>query len=157
MLVMAIVRFALIVLALRGARFAYVAFILLGLMYFPAKAGFQLHPHPCELTFGMALAIYSLTNYAHIVFLAFGFILTSAQFRLSNWSAFAWVALITLVLGALVELAEGVTGQGHCRARDLIPDAVGALVGFIIVLLLYRIGWRPNPSWTLLGEWRTTR
>lgn len=36
-------------------------------------------------------------------------------------------------MGALVEISQGVTGKGHCRLRDLIPDAVGALLGSVIV------------------------
>ena len=150
-LLASIIRFVLAALSLRGARWAYVAFVLIGLIYFPMKAGFQLDPHPCELTFGLSLAIHSLTNYPHIVLFALFFIITSAQFRLSNWTTFMWPALVTIVMGALVEVAEGVTGQGHCRSRDLIPDAVGALAGSIIVLLLHKVGWRPQPSWSLWG------
>jgi len=153
MWLLTVVRLILAVLSLRGVRWAYIAFITLGLLYFPAKAGFQLDPHPCEMTFDFPLAIHSLSNYAHIVLFALGFALTSAQFRTWNWSAFAWAAAITIVLGALVEVAQGVTGQGHCRLRDLIPDTVGALAGSVIVLILRRIGWRPRPTWSLVW-WR---
>jgi hypothetical protein len=31
--------------------------------------------------------------------------------------------IATLTVGALVEIAEGVTGAGNCRLRDLIPDS----------------------------------
>src|SRR2546425_9769365 len=55
------------ILSLRGVRWAYISFVLLGLLYFPASVGFRLNPQPCELTPNLALAIYSLTNYAHIV------------------------------------------------------------------------------------------
>ncbi len=153
LLLASIIRFALGILSLRGNRWAYVAFIVLGLLYFPMKVGPRFDPHPCELTFGIWLAIHSLTNYAHIVLFALGFVITSAQFQKSNWSAFAWTALITIVMGALVEIAEGVTGKGHCRLRDLIPDTAGALAGSVIVLLLRKIGWRPNPGWSLM-RWR---
>jgi hypothetical protein len=156
MWLLAFVRLALGILSLRGIRWAYVAFLVLGLLYFPSKAGFSLDPHPCELTFGIPLAVHSLTNYAHIVLFALCFILTSAQFRMSNWSAVAWATAITLAIGALVEIAEGVTGQGHCRLRDLIPDAVGAIAGSVIVRLLKRIGWRPRPTWSLVW-WRGTQ
>lgn len=152
-LLASIIRIALGVLSLRGNRWAYVAFIVLGLLYFPMKAGFRFDPHPCELTFGISLAIHSLTNYAHIVLFALGFVIASAQFRNSNWSMFAWTALIIIAVGALVEIAEGVTGKGHCRLRDLIPDTAGALLGSVIVLILRRIGWRPNPGWSLM-RWR---
>jgi hypothetical protein len=143
---------ALGVLSLRGMRWAYVAFVTLGLLYFPAKAGFQLNPRPCQLTFDTPLAIHSLTNYGHIVLFAVFFIMSSAQFRMSNWSPLAWAGLAAIVMGALVELAQGVTGAGNCRLRDLIPDAVGILIGATIVWLLIKRGWRPQPTWAL--GWR---
>ena len=127
--------------------------MVLGLFYFPMSVGFQFNPQPCELTVSLSLAIFSLTNYAHIVLFALCFVLTSAQFQKSNWSALAWAALITVVMGALVEGAEGVTGKGHCRLRDLIPDTAGAMAGSVIVLLLRKIGWRPNPGWSFMS-WR---
>ena len=145
--------FVLAVLSLRGVRWAYVAFVCLGLLYFPAKVGFRLDPHPCELTFGISLAIHSLTNYAHIVLFTLFFVMTSAQFRMSSWKSFIWAALITMTMGALVEIAEGVTGKGHCRSRDLIPDAAGALIGAVIVLLLIKLGWKRRPTWSL-AFWR---
>jgi hypothetical protein len=157
MWLVAFIRVGLAILSLRGVRWAYVAFLVLGLLYFPAKVGFRFDPHPCELTFGISLALYSLTNYAHIVLFALCFVLTSAQFRTPSRSAFAWAAAITLAVGALVEIAEGATGQGHCRSRDLIPDAVGALTGSVIVMLLNRISWwRPRPTWSL-AWWRGAR
>lgn len=148
-LVTSVVRIALAVFALRGVRWAYVAFLALGLLYFPAKAGFRLDPHPCELAFGVRLAAHSLTNFPHVVLFALGFVLTCAQFRMARRADFAWAALVTLALGAAVEIAEGLTVQGHCRLRDLIPDAVGAAAGAVLVLLLLRLGWKPRPSWSL--------
>ena len=140
---------ALGVLSLRGVRWAYVAFVAAGLLYFPAKAGFQFNPSPCQLTFNTSLAIHSLTNYGHVVLFALFFVMSSAQFRVSNWSPLAWAALAAIVMGALVELAQGLTGEGNCRSRDLIPDGVGILVGAALVWLLIRIGWRPRPTWSL--------
>jgi hypothetical protein len=144
-----IVRIALAICSLRGIRWAYVAFIVLGLLYFPLKVGFRFDPHPCELVFGGRLAIHSLTNFPHIVLFTFGFVLAAAQFRLTKWSDLFGAMLITIAVGAAVEILEGVTGQGHFRSRDLIPDAVGALNGAVIVLIMYKIGWRPRPSWSL--------
>lgn len=153
MWLLAFVILALGVLALRGLRWAYVAFVVLGLFYFPAKVGFRLDPRPCQLAFDIPLAIHSLTNYAHIVLLALFFVMTSAQFRASNRLAFAWSASAGIVMGALVEVAQGITGEGNCRLRDLIPDAAGILLGSVVVLLLRRMGWRPRPTWSLLW-WR---
>jgi hypothetical protein len=150
MWVVTVIRVLLAVLALRSIRWAYVAFMIQGLLYFPLKVNFRFDPHPCELVFGGRLAIYSLTNFPHIVLFSLGYILTAAQFELSKWSSFVWSAGLILFIGALVEILEGVTGQGHCRARDLIPDAAGALIGALIVLAFYRIGWRPRPRWSLM-------
>ena len=138
--------FVLGVLSLRGVRWAYITFVLLGLLYFPAKAGFRLDPQPCELTFDIPLAIHSLTNYPHIVLFALFFVMTSAQFRRSSWSALLWAAIATMTMGVLVEVDEGITNIGHCRSRDLIPDAVGVLVGSVVVLLLNRIRKRTHPG-----------
>lgn len=143
-------------LAIRGVRRAYAAFVALGLLYFPFKAGFRLAPRPCQFAFDIPLAIHSLTNFGHIVLFALFFVMTCAQFRASNRRAFAWAAAGTIVMGALVEVAQGVTGEGNCRLRDLIPDGVGILLGSTIVLLLKRIGWRPRPTWSL-AWWRGTR
>ncbi len=123
------------ILSLRGKRWAYITFVLLGLFYFPASVGFRLSPHPCELAPNLALAIYSLTNYGHIVLFALFFLMTSAQFRMSHWSGFAWAAIASVTMGVLVELAEGISGNHHCRLRDLIPDAAGIVLGAGVVLL----------------------
>jgi len=133
------------VLSLRGVRWAYFTFVVLSLLYFPASAGFRLAPRPCELTFGLQLATHSLTNYAHIVLFALFFLMTRAQLRMSVPRAIAWAAAATLTMGMLVELAQGVTGGGHCRLRDLIPDAAGIVLGSIVVLVRNRISARPQP------------
>ena len=125
------------VLSVRGIRWAYTAFIVLGLSYFPARAGFRLDPHACELLVGPRLALFSLTNYAHIVQFALFFVISCAQFTrpgVSTRTAFVRAAIATVVMGALVELAEGVSGRGHCRLRDLIPDSAGVIVGLVAVL-----------------------
>ena len=137
---------ALAILSLRGIRWAYITYIILGLLYFPASVGFRLNPQPCELTFDLPLAIHSLTNYAHIVGLALFFMMTSAQLRMTTWSAYALAAAATIVMGVLVEAGQGLTGNGHCRLRDLVPDTAGILVGSVIVLLWNRIRPRPQPA-----------
>jgi hypothetical protein len=144
--------FALAILALRGVRRAYVAYVPLGLFYFPMRVGFQLHPHPCEVTFGLQLAVYSLTNFPHIVMFAFFFIMSCAQFPKPNRSTFMWAFLAVIVMGALVEIAEGVSGSGHCRSRDLIPDAAGGLLGAVIVLLWNKLRGRRQPGPALSPE-----
>ena len=156
MWILAVVRVALGLLALRGVRWAYAAFVALGLLYFPAKVGFRPTPRPCQLAFDLPLAAHSLTNYAHIILFALFFVMTSAQFRKLNRRALLRAAAATLAMGALVEVAQGVTGEGNCRLRDLIPDGVGILIGSAVVLLLKRVGWRPRPTWSL-AWWRDAR
>ena len=134
------------ILSFRGRRWAYVTFVLLGLLYFPASAGFRLNPQPCELIPNIALAVYSLTNYAHIVLFVLFFLMTSAQFRMSQWSGYAWAALACIAMGILVEVAEGISGSGHCRLRDLIPDAAGIGFGSGIVYLWNRMRRRPHAT-----------
>lgn len=127
------------ILSLRGMRWAYVTFVVLGLLYFPASVGFRLNPQRCELVPNLPLAIYSLTNYRHIVLFVLFFLMTSAQFRMSQWRGYAWAAVACIAMGILVELAEGISGTHHCRLRDLIPDAAGVVLGAGIVFLWNRM------------------
>ena len=107
------------ILAARGARWAYITFVVLGILYFPASVGFHLHPQPCEGLPTMALAVYSLGNYGHIVLFVLFFIMTSAQFNMSRWSGFVWAAAACLSMGILVELAQGVSG-----AHTIVAHAI---------------------------------
>ena len=132
------------VLSLRGTRWAYVTFVVLGLLYFPVSVGFRLNPQPCELIPSLSLAVFSLTNYAHILLFILFFLMTSAQFRMSHWSGYAWAAAACMTMGILIEIAEGINGNHHCRLRDLIPDAAGVLLGSIIVFLWNRMRERPQ-------------
>ena len=128
------------ILSARGALWAYITFVVLGLLYFPVSVGFQLNPQPCALVIDGPLALHSMTNYPHIVLFTLFFLITSVQFKLPFWQRLGWSALAAITMGALVELAEGITGSGHCRARDLIPDSAGILLGALIVLLWTK--WR---------------
>jgi hypothetical protein len=121
------------VLAFRGVRWAYVAFIALGVLFFPARAGFHFDPHPCELALNVPLAVYSLGNWKHIVLFAILFLMTSVHARRHPFvigTAMVWA------FGVYVEVAEGFTGNGHCRVRDLVPDTAGALLGAAILLVI---------------------
>lgn len=136
------VSFVLAVLSLRGIRWAYMGVIMLALLYFPASVGFRIHPRGCELTFSARLALFSLTNYAHIVLFALFFVMSVIQVgaaRVTGVRALACAAAATLIMGALVELAEGLTGTHHCRVRDLIPDSAGMLLGAGAVALWTRL------------------
>jgi hypothetical protein len=74
---LSLLRLLLAIFALRGIRWAYVAFMVLGLLYFPIKSGFTFHVPHCELIVGPALAIHSLRNFPHIFLFAIGFVLTA--------------------------------------------------------------------------------
>lgn len=114
------------------SRIAYGLLVLQAPLYFLVEGGFRLSSPVCEWTFSPALARHSLRNYPHIVLFTVFFILTYAQLpgvrRRVIWSFAA-----TLGMGLLVELAQGVSGHGHCRMRDLIPDSMGAILGLVIV------------------------
>ena len=123
-------------LAFRPTRWAYFTFVALGLLFFPAHVGFHFNPQPCECTLNLPLALFSLTNYKHIALFAIFFLMTSAQIRGSRPRIHLLVASgAVLAMGTHVELAEGLTGQGHCRLRDLVPDIAGAVLGAVLLML----------------------
>ena len=143
-----IVFVALGVLAFRPTRWAYFTFVALGLLFFPARVGFHFHPQPCELVLTVPLVLFSLTNYGHIWRFAFFFLMTSAQVRGRRFRDQLLISLgAVLAMGIYVELAEGFTGEGHCRLRDLAPDVAGAILGAVL-LLLWRLfqKYRGRPS-----------
>lgn len=115
-----------------ASRIAYSTLVLQAPLYFLHRGGYRVSPPACEWTFGLDLAIYSLTNYAHIVLFGVLFLLTFAQLR-GVPRQIVCSAAVTLAVGLLVELAQGVSGQHHCRMRDLVPDSVGALWGATVV------------------------
>ncbi|HEY0593207.1 MAG TPA: VanZ family protein [Thermoanaerobaculia bacterium] len=119
--------------ALIASRLIYGVWIVAGLAYFPAKAGWALRPVECEWTFDAALAVHSFSNVPHIILFAMFFPLTYAQLR-GIRHALAWSAVACITMGFLVEIAQGISGVHHCRMRDLIPDATGILIGLLLVL-----------------------
>jgi hypothetical protein len=121
----------LFIFALRGARWAYAIFLLLAFVWIPARTGFHLHRPPCQMQFTLDRAFSSLTKYKHIVLWAAFFVMTWRQLRHRRY-ALLTAAIATMALGILIELEEGGTGTGMCKATDLLPDAVGALVGAVI-------------------------
>jgi hypothetical protein len=126
------------ILALRGVRWAYVLYVVVGLLYFPVSVGFQFNPRACQFAFSLPLAVLSLTNFAHVVLFAFFFVVTSAQFSMKTPAVYVCVAAMTVAMGILVEVAQSVTGNGNCRVRDLVPDSAGAAIGGTIVFVWRR-------------------
>ena len=132
---------------LRGKRWAYPAFVLLGLLYIPAQTGFHIHPLPpkCDLatTLTTRLLLLSLRDYARIgLFAAFAW-MSWVQFR---WTSprFVWTVLATLLAGALVAIAEGMTAQGHCRVRDLVPAAAAGMGAALLLAFWSRLRRKPG-------------
>src|SRR5256885_10778705 len=110
--------------ALRGKRWAYLAFVVLGLLYFPAQTHFRVHAPKCEqLLPTMQVLILSLHNYVYIALFAGFYWMSWVQFRRSDARA-VWAFLATLLVGALVEIAEGMTmaGRGQFPLRELPPE-----------------------------------
>src|SRR5258705_13154761 len=66
------------------------------------------------------------------------------QFRRTD-ARVVWALLATLLVGVLVEIAEGMTmtGRGHCRLRDLVPDAAGALGAALLLAVWSRLRRKP--------------
>jgi hypothetical protein len=130
--------------ALRGARWAYAIFLLLGLFWIPGLVGFHLHHPDCEGFVSLKLALYSLTNYKHIFLFGMFFLMTRVQLGRTRHALLLAVAA-TIAMGVLIELEEGATNR-HCRLRDLIPDCAGAVVGAVV----FRMWRRPEAATSFL-------
>src|SRR5204862_7291855 len=133
--------------ALRGKRWAYLTFVLLGLLYFPAQAHVRVHAPKCELLLPtLHLIVPLLHNYAYIALFAGFYWMSWVQFGRSDARG-VWALVATLLVAALVEIAEGMTGGGrgqvHCRVRDLVPDAAGALGAALLLAVWSRLFRKP--------------
>src|SRR5438067_2939114 len=133
--------------ALRGKRWAYLTFVLLGLLYFPAQTHFRVHAPKCEqLLPTLHLLVPLLHNYAYIALFAGFYWMTWVQFGRSDARG-VWALVATLLVAALVEIAEGMTGGGrgqvHCRVRDLVPDAAGAVGAALLLAIWSRLRRKP--------------
>jgi len=89
------------------------------------------------MQFTLAMTLNSLVKYKHISLWGAFFLMTWVQFRRSRY-ALLIAAIATIAIGILIELEEGATGTGMCRATDLLPDGVGALIGAVIATLWRR-------------------
>ncbi len=127
----------LFVFALRGARWAYAIFIILALVWIPARTGFHLHRPPCDMQFTLDLTFNALKKYKHVSLFGAFFLMTWVQVRRSRHPLLI-AAAATIAVGILIELEEGATGTGYCHATDLLPDAIGALLGAFIATLWRR-------------------
>ena len=133
--------------ALRGKRWAYFAFVVLGLLYYPAQTHFRVHAPKCEqLLPTLHLLVPLLHNYAYIALFAGFYWLSWVQFGRSDARG-VWALVATLLVAALVEIAEGMTGGGrgqvHCRVRELVPDAAGAVGAALLLAIWSRLRRKP--------------
>jgi hypothetical protein len=132
--------------AFRGARWAYITFVVLGILFFPARVGFHFNPKPCEVALNVPLALFSLKNYGHVVLFTLFFLLTSVQARRYPLHMQFLIALgAVLAFGVYVEVAEGFTGKGHCRVRDLVPDTAGAVIGALLLVSYQKLKSTARP------------
>jgi hypothetical protein len=137
---------AFLVTALLGKRWAYIAFMVSSFLYFPAQAGFHIDPHSCELLVPAGLALFSFRNYAHEILFSLFFIVSVIHFSHgapSRWSVLIRAAIGSLIYGVIIEVGEGLSGHGHCRLRDLLPDSAGIVVGAMAVLVWYAVRRKP--------------
>jgi hypothetical protein len=134
--------------ALRGKRWAYLAFVLLGLLYVPAQAQFRVHAPRCDLLLPtMQVVMLSLESYARIALFAGFYWMSWVQFRRAD-GRLLWALLATLLAGALVEITEGMTGRlrgpALCRVQDLVPAAAGALGAALLLAIWARLTRKPG-------------
>jgi hypothetical protein len=140
----AVVLAVLAVIALRGKRWAYLAFVVLGLLYFPAQAQFQVRAPTCDLALPTTAAlVLSLQNYVLIALFAVFCWMSWVQFARST-ARFVWAVLATVLAGVLVEIAEDMTGHGSCRLRDLVPAGAGAVGAALVLALVSRLFRKPG-------------
>jgi hypothetical protein len=111
----------------------------------PARTGFRLKAPLCDVRLTPEIIGLSLTKAPHVVLFGLFFLLTAVQFDRIDRRTLAWCSVATLVLGVVVELEEGATGTGNCRATDVLPDALGALIAMSLLLgfaMIRRLGQR---------------
>ncbi|HET8714005.1 MAG TPA: hypothetical protein VFM23_10035 [Gemmatimonadales bacterium] len=130
--------------ALRGKRWAYFAFVLLGLAYFPLQPQFRAQIPKCDLLLPTKqVLLHGLQNYVVVALFA-GFCWISwAQFRRARLRS-VWAFGTTVVGGALVEVAGSMMKGGHCRLRDLVPAAAGALGMALVLAIWSRLTRKPG-------------
>ena len=146
-------------LTLRGKRWAYFAFVVLGLLYFPAQTHFRVHVPKCELLLPtVQMLVPLLHNYAYIALFAGFYWMSWVQFRDANARG-VWALVATLLAGALFEIAQGITAPvaragaraaaraaaaaGPCSVRDLVPYVAGAVGAALLLAIWSRLTRKP--------------
>jgi hypothetical protein len=105
----------------------------------PLAAGLALRPAPvCDPGGDARLLVAALGNVRHLVAFAALTVLAAAAF--GGRRAAAAIGLM-LLLTAGVEVEQAIFADGHCRLRDLLPDAAAIAVGLALAALLSGL-WR---------------
>jgi len=148
--------------AFRGKRWAYFAFIVLGLLYYPAQAHFQFHAPKCEQILPTLQQIVPLLqNYLYLALFAGFYWMSWVQLRDANARSL-WALVATVVAAALFEIADGMTAVVavaktarharavvsaaplHCRVQDLVPAVAGAVGAFVLLAIWARLTKKPG-------------
>lgn len=148
--------------ALRGKRWAYFGFVVLGLLYYPAQAHFQFHAPKCDQILPTLQQIVPLLhNYLYLALFAGFYWMSWVQLRDANARVF-WALLATVGAAVLFEIADGMTvvvaaaktarqakaataaALTHCRAQDLVPAFAGALGAAVLLAIWARLTKKPG-------------
>lgn len=130
---------ALGLLALRRVRWAYLGFVVLAVLWIPARTRFRLRAPECDLAITLENAAGSLTNIAHVMLFGVFFAVTVVQFGGSSASRIVKASAATLLFGATIELMQGATRTGNCQLHDLLPDGVAVILAAGLVVLWDRV------------------
>lgn len=114
-------------------RLALVGFLLFALLRVPARTGFELTTPACRIaTAGTSFAD-PFMNVPHLVLFFVFFLLVYVALG-PVWRRMAWSLVMTLGFGVILEIQQSATRTGNCELVDLLPDAVGALAGALVVV-----------------------
>ena len=61
--------------------------------------------------------------------------MTVRQFRGTWHSRYGKAALIGLAVGIVLELEQTATRTGNCDLQDLVPDAMGIVLGMLVMVM----------------------
>src|SRR5262245_32330432 len=149
--------------ALRGKRWAYFAFVLLGLAYFPAQAHFHVHAPKCaQLLPTVQQLVPLLQSYVYVALFAGFYWMSWVQLRDAN-ARTLWAIVATLLAAAALEIAQGMSAAvavaktarhakaavaagavpTPCRVQDLVPALAGALGAAVLLAIWARLTKKP--------------
>lgn len=104
----------------------------------PAKSDFEFSLKGCEIIPTGKQFAATFANYRHLV--SYFVLLLSAAYAFGKNGLLAALTT-TFALTLVVEFEQAIMVDGHCRAWDLIPNAI-AIIGGVLVLLAAAFAWR---------------